>query len=86
MPDIKRLDTMSRIEINKSDRNTLVNINDVQVNTALPITRRMEKYLEQVKNPYCFKCGETAVKLEFAQNGKSLDQSLVDYFINLKNR
>lgn len=86
MHSVKQINEMSRTEICKIDKSTLVDINDVKIDTTLPIAQRMQCYIEQVKNPYCFKCGTTAVKVEFTGGGKPLNQSLTEYFANLKNR
>lgn len=44
----------------------------------------MKKYLENIGNPYCFKCGNIIVELEFPQNGKTLASCLINYFQSLK--
>ena len=40
-------------EVNKDD---LVDIRSVVVDTSLPPEQRMMDYLEKIKNPYCFRC------------------------------
>ena len=65
---------------------TLSEIQDIEIDAEQPIIGRFEKYLSQIKNPYCFLCGENVVKIEFSDNDKSLEQSLENYLINLKNK
>ena len=36
--------------------------------------------LEQLKNPYCFRYGDMAIKLEFAEDGPSLQELLTGFF------
>jgi len=62
----------------------LVNVERVNIDTALPNPQRMQHFLAQVKNPYCFLCGETPVKICFSADGKSLNTKLKNYFIALK--
>ena len=41
-------------------------------------------YLEKIKNPYCFRCGDAVVSIHFADKGNSLDSLLKNYFLGLK--
>lgn len=84
MPSVMQLAEMSRIEINTIDRSSLVDIKTVKIDSSLPIAKRMLRYLDQVKNPYCFRCGETPVKIRFSQTGKTLDEAIKDHYIGLK--
>lgn len=84
MPDMIQLDEMSRVEIACMDRSALVDIKTIQIDTSLPITKRMVRYLAQIKNPYCFRCGQTPVRIRFSDTGKTLDEAIKDHFIGLK--
>jgi len=86
MPSVKQLDEMSRMEIDKIDRNTLVDINGVSIDADLPISERMQSYIEQIKNPYCFLCGDTPVRVCFSSGGQDLNIKIKSYFTGLKNR
>ena len=68
-------------EINKDD---LVDIRSVVVDTSLPPEQRMMDYLEKIKNPYCFRCGDAVVSIHFADEGNSLDSVRNSYIIELK--
>ena len=68
-------------EINKDD---LVDIRSVVVDTSLPPEQRMMDYLEKIKNPYCFRCADAVVSIHFADKGNSLDSLLKNYFLGLK--
>jgi hypothetical protein len=50
----------------------------------MPTAEKMQSYLEQIVNPYCFLCGDTPVKICFVTESKTLKQSLCDYFLSLK--
>lgn len=56
--------------------------NGTKIDTALPVKQRIERYLGELDNPYGMRCGDVAVTLEFAENGKPLDRLLVEYFTN----
>jgi len=86
MPSVKQLDEMSRMEIDKIDRNTLVDINGVSIDADLPISERMQSYIEQIKNPYCFLCGDTPVRVCFSSSSQDLNIKIKSFFTGLKNR
>ena len=66
------------------DRASLADINTVKLDQSLPAAQRAEQYLEQIRNPYCFLCGDVVVHLEFNENGKDLATHLKNYFISCK--
>jgi len=80
----KQLAAMGEIEITKIDRTSLINIDNVKIDATLPAEGKMESYMKQIKNPYCFLCNETPVRVRFVSHKKTLAQSLGDYFISLK--
>ena len=69
------LNKMKEIDIRSVDRESLVDINDVQINTDLPDEERMLDFVRQIKNPYCYICNGMVVKTRFV--GK---QSLEECF------
>ena len=84
MINSKQLDFMSRQGIDTTDPAQLTDINHVSIDTGLSATERMKAYLEQIKNPYCFRCGETVVRLSFAPAGNDLNSHLISFFGGLK--
>lgn len=80
----KQLDKMKSVDITKVDRQSLVDITDIQIDSTLPTTQKMQSYLKHVKNPYCFLCGDTPVRIRFVSKSKTLAQSLDNYFSSLK--
>lgn len=84
MITLNELAQLSDIDIEKVDRCTLVNVEEIHIDTSMPATQRMLNYLEEVKNPYCFLCGETPVKVCFAPDSADLGKKLKTYFLGLK--
>lgn len=62
------------------DRSTLVDINDVIINPALSKLERMKSFVEQIKNPYCYKCGKMVVKVRYSENEITLEERLINHF------
>lgn len=82
----KELEEIKRLELEGIDKSKLVDIQDIKIDTTLPIEQRMENYLEQVKNPYCFRHGEAAIHVRFEPEGADLRQKLKSFFINSKTK
>ena len=69
-----KLEEMSRMEYGAANKDELVNIETVHIDPDLPPAERLLNYLEQIKNPYCFRCGDTAVRISFAADGDNLQR------------
>ena len=83
MPDIITLEKMKQTDVRDVDPSDLIDIRDVTVNTALPRDERLLDYLEQIKNPYCFKCGKAVIKVSFADTSATLEERLESYLLSL---
>ena len=77
------LEQMKNTDVRSVDPAALVDIRNVSVNTALPKEERMLDYLSQIKNPYCFKCGKTVVKVSFADTQATIEDRLEKYLLAL---
>jgi hypothetical protein len=73
------LSTMRAVDPAAVDRDTLVDIRDVTVDTSLPARERALDFIRQIGNPYCYKCGKYVVKVGFSDAGTSLTQRLAGY-------
>lgn len=60
---------------------TLVDINDISVNKDLPKPERIKEYIRQIKNPYCFKCGNFVVTAKYSDKGLSIEDCLQSIII-----
>lgn len=58
---------------------SLVDIRSVKIDSAQPVEERMRSYVEQIKNPYMFKVGDTVVRVSYANTQATIN----DNFINL---
>jgi len=55
-------------------------LTDIHIDMELPIAERMEKYMDEIGNPYCFTVNGTAVNIRFSDTNKTLTESLYQYF------
>lgn len=59
------------------DKNTLVDLRDIKVDTGKTVYERVESFLSQVRNPYLFKVGDIIVKVSFGA-GKEFSKAFGD--------
>ena len=65
-----KLEEMSRMEYGAANKDELVDIETVHIDPDLP--------------PYCFRCGDTAVRISFAADGDNLQNILKRHFASVK--
>ena len=59
------------------DKSQLVDLRDVKIDQRLTKENRIKSYIKQVKNPYLFKVGDTAVRIRFTESGPSFEEKLL---------
>ena len=64
------------------DRDELVDIRDVKVNTSLPKRERAIDFIRQIGNPYCYRHGKYVVKVGFSDTEVSLEERLAGYILS----
>lgn len=61
----------------------LVDIRDVVIDKSLPLEDRVRSYVEQIKDPYCFKVGDVVVRVSYAGKDKSLTDSFTSMIASM---
>lgn len=69
----KELEMKAAVDIRAVDVNDLVDIEKVDINSELPVQERITKFVDQVKNPYCYLNHGMIVKVSFAGKKKLED-------------
>lgn len=82
--DARQLKDKKICSIETVSKSDLVDIQTVKIDSALTDPERMFRYLEQIRNPYCFLCGDTPVGISFADEQQDLSIALIHYFCTLK--
>ncbi|WP_217957688.1 DUF6870 family protein [Acutalibacter muris] len=59
----------------EKDLDELVDIRNVHVDRSLPLEERVRSYVEQVKDPYCFRVGNVKVRVSYAGKDRTLNDS-----------
>lgn len=74
---------MKNVDIRTVDRESLVDITEVQINGKIPPKQRFDDFLRQIKNPYCYRCGNVVVKISFSDTDATLEDRLEQYLKSL---
>lgn len=76
------LDLLKKVDICEIDKNELVDIRDICVDTKKPLSDRISEFVEKVRNPYCFRVGDIAVKVEFEKTEVTFEQRFENLLAN----
>ena len=74
---------MKEVDVQTVDRESLVDIREVQIDRELPREKRFEDFLRQIKNPYCYRCGKIVVKISFSDTNVTLEERLEHYLATM---
>ena len=77
------LDALKNVDIRTVDKSALTDISSVKINPTDSPEKKMKNYIEQIKNPYCFLCNGYAVKFEFANTDRTIEDCFSDYIESL---
>lgn len=72
--DYMSIEEMKNVDVRTVDRDSLVDINEIEIDDNLPPKERTEAFLRQIKNPYCFRVGKVVVKNVYSDDGVSLQE------------
>lgn len=62
---------------------SLVDIRDVKIDRSMPVEDRMKSYVEQIKNPYMFKVGNTVVRVSYANTQATINDNFVSLLASM---
>ena len=57
----------------------LVDIKSIKINPSKPVPEKIIDFVRQIKNPYFFKVGDVAVKVNFNNDGASFEEKFQNY-------
>lgn len=84
MASKQQLDILQSASIKGADPNTLSDISAVKIEGETP-AQRLDSFLSQVANPYCFRVGNTPVRVSFSSKDKTLKSLILRHFWGLKH-
>ena len=81
----KELEQMKSVDIGAVAPESLPDVSGMAFDTSLPREERIDLFLQAVENPYCFCIGGIGVKIEFAESGPSLQDTLTDFLLRQRS-
>lgn len=76
------LQKLKMINIENVDTDLLIDINDIPEIKENIKDLKIANFIKNIKNPYCFKHGSVAVKVEYAKTNATLQSKIENYIIN----
>ena len=83
MTDMAQIDQWEDSKTGAMAPGELADLSDVMIE-GITAAERLESLLRQIKDPYCYKVGKTAVHISFASGAAPLEDKLKTYFTALK--
>lgn len=76
---------LANVDMKKVSKEELVDASGLRLDLQIPQELRAAYLLNAIGNPYCFRVGELSVKLEFADNAPSLQDTILDFLQRKKS-
>ena len=73
------IDEMRNIDGRTVRADQLTDRRDIVIDQKLPQRERLQQYIRQVKNPYCYMDGGVVVKVSFANTKETIEDRLEAY-------
>jgi len=80
-----QLNDMRAVDIRTVDKAALSDVSGFQFDTTLSQEERAAQIISLTKNPYCFRYEDTAVKVEFAEDGPPLQDVMSGFLVRQKS-
>lgn len=80
MLTITDLEQLQAVDPFSVDETTLVDIQTVKINTELSKEQRILDFVNQIRNPYLYKCGGLIVQSVYANTEVTLTDRMKQYF------
>lgn len=72
---------MRDVDVTTVDPQTLIDIREIKVDGNLNPRKRKEKFIQQIRNPYCYRYGDYIVKIGFVDTETSLADRLEELIL-----
>ncbi len=63
--------------------NDLVDIRNIEIDRSKPLEDRIKEYIKQIKDPYHFKVGNTVVRVSYADNNTTINDSFANLIASM---
>ena len=77
------LERMAAVDVRTVDISTLTDLRDIEIDTSLPVEKKLEAFAGQTANVYVNRIGDYVVKVRFQEKGASIDDKMSEYLRRL---
>lgn len=67
----------------KNQLDELVDLKSVVIDRSLPVEQRVHSYIQQIKNPYFFRVGNTPVRVSYSNSDMTVQAAFHNLISNL---
>lgn len=79
----EKLAEMAAVDIQAVDISMLTDLREIEIDTSLPVEKKLDAFAEQTNNIYVNRIGEYIVKVRFQENGAGIDDKMAEYLQRL---
>lgn len=79
----EELDAMESVDVRTVDINTLTDIREIQIDTRLPVEKKLALFAEQTNNLFLHRIGDYIVKVRFQKEGPDINDKMEEYLRHL---
>lgn len=79
----EELDLMAAVDVRTVDISTLTDLRDIEIDTSLPVEKKLAAFAKQTANVYVNRIGDYVVKVRFQESGASIDDKMSEYLSRL---
>ena len=79
----EELDRMAAVDVRTVDISTLTDLRDIEIDTSLPVEKKLTAFAEQTSNVYVNRIGDYVVKVRFQDSGAGIDDKMSEYLSRL---
>ena len=81
----QELEQMKSVNIGAVSADALADVSGMAFDRTLSREERVARFVKRAVNPYCFSVGGVGVKIEFAEDGTSIQELLAAFLIRQKS-
>ncbi|MBB6024855.1 hypothetical protein HNR77_006001 [Paenibacillus sp. JGP012] len=73
------------VKMETVDKEKLTDISTIKFDKSLPMEKRSVYIIKKLKNPFCFRCGDVVILLEFDDTAPPIQEVLTNFMIRKKS-
>lgn len=79
----EELNKMEAVDIRTVVIDTLTDLRNIEIDTRMPVEKKIASFAEQTNNLYLHRIGDYVVKVKFQKNGPTIDEKMEEYLKHL---